>query len=97
MEDGMVMIPKRLSKGDSVGIVSPSTPVTQELAGQFERGIKFLEAYGFKVVVGKHVYSTTWGYAASPQEKAEDLNQMFADESIRAIICPFSFPSTSLV
>ena len=83
----MVMIPKKLNKGDTIGIVSPSTPVTKELDGQLIKGIIFLESLGFKVVIGKHVYSTTWGYAASPQEKAEDINQMFADESIKAIIC----------
>jgi len=83
----MVIIPKRLSKGDAIGIVSPSTPATQELAGQFKNGVMFLQAFGFKVVVGEHVYSTTLGYAASPQEKAKDINRMFADESIKAIIC----------
>jgi muramoyltetrapeptide carboxypeptidase len=83
----MVMIPKRLSKGDAIGIVSPSTPVTQELAGQFLKAVEFLESLGFNVMVGEHVYSTSWGYAAAPQEKAEDINQMFADESIKAIIC----------
>jgi muramoyltetrapeptide carboxypeptidase len=87
VENGMAMLPKKLNKGDAIGIVSPSTPVTQELAGQFKKGIKFLESLGFNVVIGEHVHSATWGYAASPQEKAEDINQMFADESIKAIIC----------
>ena len=83
----MVIIPKKLGRGDAIGIVSPSTPVTQELAGQFKKGVEFLETLGFKLVFGEHVYSTTWGYAASPQEKAEDINRMFADECIKAIIC----------
>jgi muramoyltetrapeptide carboxypeptidase len=81
------MIPKKLSKGDAIGIVSPSTPVTKELTGQFNKGIVFLESLGFNVVIGEHAYSTTWGYAASPQEKAEDINRMFVDESIKAILC----------
>jgi muramoyltetrapeptide carboxypeptidase len=87
IEDDMVIIPKKLNKGDSIGIVSPSNPVTQGLAGQFKKGVQFLESLGFNVVIGEHVHSTTWGYAASPQEKAQDINRMFADESIKAIIC----------
>ena len=83
----MVITPKKLSAGDAIGIVSPSTPVTQDLAGQFNKGVEYLEALGFQVVIGEHVYSATWGYAASPQEKAEDINWMFANESIHAIIC----------
>jgi Uncharacterized proteins, homologs of microcin C7 resistance protein MccF len=61
--------------------------VLDNFAGQFRQGIAFLEGHGFEVVIGKHVSSSTLGYAASPREKAEDINQMFADESVRAIIC----------
>jgi muramoyltetrapeptide carboxypeptidase len=46
-----------------------------------------LENLGFEVVLSEHVFSTTWGYSASPQEKVEDIHQMFADPSIKAIIC----------
>jgi len=82
-----MLVPKKIKKGDALGVVSPSSPVTQESDGQFRQGVGFLESLGFRVVMGKHVYSTTWGYAASPQEKAQDINQMFADGSIKAIIC----------
>ena len=83
----MALIPRRLNKGDAIGIVSPSSPVTPELNKQFKKGMEFLERLGFTCIVGKHVTSTSWGYAASPLEKAEDINQMFADDSIKAIIC----------
>lgn len=62
-------------------------PVTRSQAGQLEHGVEVLETLGFEVVLGKYVFSTTWGYAAAPQEKAEDIHQMFADGSIQAIIC----------
>jgi muramoyltetrapeptide carboxypeptidase len=83
----MVIIPKRLVRGDVFGIVSPSTPVTHELVSQFEKGVEFLKSFGFNVVIGEHAYSTTLGYAASAKEKAEDINRMFADDSINAIVC----------
>lgn len=83
----MVTIPSVLNWGDTIGIVSPSTPVNKEQSRQFHKGIEFLESLGFHTVLGKHVYSTTLGYAASPQEKARDINHMFADQSIQAIFC----------
>lgn len=83
----MALIPPKLRPGDAIGVVSPSTPVTPELAGQLEKGIEFLSDLGFQVVLGEHVYSTTWGYAASPQEKADDINRLFADGSIKGIVC----------
>lgn len=81
------MFPMRLNKGDKIGVISPSNPVTEELRDQFDKGIEFLENLGFPIVVGHHVFSNTLGYAASPQEKAADINRMFADTSIKAIIC----------
>ena len=81
------MIAPKLNKGDKIGVVSPSNPVTDDVLAQFKAGVKFLQDQGFEVVVGKHVFSTTLGYSATPQEKAEDINTMFADASIKAIIC----------
>ena len=80
------MNPMRLSKGDRIGVVSPSTPVVPGDL-KFDRGVRFLKDMGFQLVLGKHVFSNTLGYSASPREKAEDINDMFADGSIRAIIC----------
>jgi muramoyltetrapeptide carboxypeptidase len=83
----MTLLPPKLNPGDTLGIVSPSTPVTEELDDQFRNGVRFLESLGFQVKTGRHVRSTSWGYAASPREKAEDIHAMFADDSVQAIIC----------
>src|SRR3989344_7467375 len=83
----MMMIPKRLCFGDTIGIVSPSGAVTKETMNQFNGGIDFLKNFGFKVKVGKNALSNTLKYSATPQEKADDLNSMFADTEVKAIIC----------
>jgi len=80
------MLARRLSKGDTIGVVSPSTPAK---AGdvKFDTGVEYLRRMGFKILPGKHVHSESWSYAASPQEKADDLNAMFANPKVKAIIC----------
>jgi len=80
------VIAMKLDKGDRIGVVSSSTPVPPGDL-QFNKGVRFLEDMGFRITLGKHVFSNTLGYAASPQEKAEDINNMFADKSIKAIVC----------
>jgi len=80
------MIAPRLNRGDRIGVVSPSMPAARG-EPKFESGVRFLRGMGFDVVIGKHVYSHTLGYTASPQEKAADIDDMFADESIGAIMC----------
>ena len=83
----MVLIPPRLKDGDTVGIVSPSMPVRREQMPHFDAGVACLQELGFSVLVGEHVFSTMWKHGASPQEKADDINRMFADKTVRAIIC----------
>ena len=82
----MILLPQKLFPGDTIGVVSPSNPVTAELEGQFAAGIAYLEQMGFTLRIGEHVRSTTWGHAAAPREKADDLNRMFADRSVKAVI-----------
>jgi len=80
------VIAMKLDQGDRIGVVSPSTPTTPGDL-KLDKGVRFLKDMGFQVILGKHVFSRTWGYCASPQEKAADINNMFADQSIKAIIC----------
>jgi len=81
------LLAHRLRRGDKLGVVAPSSPVTAETDDQFERGVSYLEGLGFDVVVGEHVRSCTLGYCASPEEKAADINVMFADASVAGIVC----------
>lgn len=82
-----VTLPRRLKKNDIIGIVSPSTPLTPDLEQRFNNGVAFLEGLGFQVIFGDHIRSATHGYCASPQEKAADINRMFADDTIHGIFC----------
>lgn len=81
------MIPYKLKTSDKIGIVSPSSPITKDCMEQFNKGIKYLNDSGFEVAIAKNAFANTAGYSATPQEKAEDINNMFADKSIKAIIC----------
>lgn len=83
----MLLLPPKLLPGDTIGVVSPSNPVTTEVEDQFAAGINYLERMGFSLRIGEYARSTTWGHGAAPREKADDINRMFADHSIKAIIC----------
>ncbi len=77
-----IILPPKLKFGDSIGIVSPSDPIEKGIhVEQFERGMKIIESMGFKLVIGKNLNST------DPKEKAEDINEMFSNPKIKAIIC----------
>lgn len=82
---GKRLLPMPLNRGDTVGLVSPSSATDDSLGLQLTR--EAMEALGFKVKTGAH-YGGRRGYlAGSDAERASDLNRMFADKSVNAIIC----------
>ena len=73
--------PKKIQKGDTIGVVSPSEPIENpETDEQFKSGIKFLESLGFKIKLWRFLSSK------NPEEKAQDINEMFNVKNIKVII-----------
>lgn len=82
-----MIIPERLKKGDTIGVVAPSDPVIGKSIEEIKRAREIIEKLGFKVIFSEHLFSNTFGYSASPQEKAQDINQMFRNKEIKMIWC----------
>ena len=80
----MLIKPKRLQPGDTVGVVAPASPPNKE---NLEKGIAYLESQGLKVKLGKHLYKETGYLAGNDEDRASDLNNMFADQDVQGIIC----------
>ena len=78
-------IPKGLSVGDTIRVAAPAGPVTEEKA---DKAKAVLEEMGFKVKMGKSTYLSYGGYLAGEDEiRATDINNMFMDKDVDAIIC----------
>ena len=82
-----MLIPDKLNIGDTIGIVAPSDPIVGENIEELKQAIKIVENSGFKVKLSKNIYSNTNGYSATAKEKAEDINEMFADKEVKMIWC----------
>lgn len=74
----------RLKAGDLVRVVTPSQPISS--LRNFRRGVKTLESLGFKVEIAKHAKAIFGMYEAGTREqRAEDINEAFANEEVKAI------------
>ena len=76
-----------LKKGDMIGVIAPSSPVDKEDLEVINQSVLLLESAGFHIQFGKNVFSHSLGYSATPKEKAQDINNMFADKNIKLIFC----------
>lgn len=77
------MLAERLKLGDTIGIISPSHVASADIYG---RMISAIEEKGFRVKTGRNLYKDTYGYLASEEERAGDLNEMVSDEEVRLIL-----------
>ena len=83
------MFAKSLQSGDTIGIVAPSKPFNKEKQFELDNFIEYMRTQNIKVVLSKHFYAEEIGAIGStlPEDRAEDINTMFADENIQAIWC----------
>src|SRR3989344_2485018 len=88
----MTIKPKRLQPGDTIGIVAPSSYISDENASWLDKSVEVLDSYGLKVKVGnnfrrKDKYNPVVASAGTPEERASDLCEMFTNPDIKAIWC----------
>lgn len=77
--------PNKLNKGDTVGIICPSSAVDTERA---DLCIKAMETLGYKVKAADNLDVNYAGYmAGSGNLRGEWVNKMFADAEVKAIFC----------
>ncbi len=82
-----MIIPDKLKLGDTIGVVAPSNPIIEDNIEELEKARKIVEKSGFQVKYAKNVFSNTNHYSSTPQEKAEDMNEMFCDKEVKMIWC----------
>ena len=78
------LLPVAINPGDTVGLVSPSSAVDDSLTLQLAGEV--MEALGFKVRAGAHYGARRGHLAGSDAERAGDLNTMFGDAEVKAVI-----------
>lgn len=79
-----VLIPEALQEGDTIGIVSPASAIFE--SEPYEIARESFEAMGLKVKFGKNIRNRYGHLAGTDEERAEELNDMFKDESVKAVI-----------
>jgi muramoyltetrapeptide carboxypeptidase len=78
-----ILKPPRLQVGDMVGLIAPAGIVD---AKDIEAAEKLFLQLGLKVKQGKHILDRYGYLAGKDSDRADDVNLMFSDREIKAII-----------
>jgi len=81
----MLIRPRRLAPGDTLGVIAPASPPPDPAA--IDRGVAMLEKLGYQVKLAPNVRQRFGFLAGTDQERANDLMAMFADPHVRGILC----------
>lgn len=76
-------IAPKLKQGDTIGIFWASHIYTDKW---YARTLWTLERLGFKVKIGRNARLASYGYAASAEEGASDLNSLVADNEVKMLL-----------
>src|SRR5947208_9065669 len=84
MSCGPVVRPPALHEGDCIGLAAPASSFKEE---ELHRGVKVLQALGFRVHYTPRVFEQYRYLAGSDAARAAELQTLFADPTIQAIFC----------
>lgn len=82
-----MIVPDKLKKGDIIGVVAPSNPIIGDNIEEIKKAKEIIEADGFRVKFSENLFSNKNIYSGTAKEKAEDINNMFADKDVKMIWC----------
>jgi len=79
-----IIKPKRLSAGDTIGIIAPASGAEKE---KFDAAVAMFEAMGYKTKVGKYARGDRGIFSGTDKERLHDLMWAFTDKDVDAVWC----------
>lgn len=83
-KDNKSVRPPSLKPGDTMGIVAPAGPFDPD---KFMKGKAVLESMGFQTIFDESIFEKNGFLAGTDFQRADQVNHLFADPSVQAIIC----------
>src|ERR1035437_719690 len=80
-----IIKPEKLKSGDVIGIISPSSPVSN--TSKLNAGVSYFEKMGYRVKVGLNAMKERGYLAGTDGERVEDIHNMFLNSEVKLIIC----------
>ncbi|MCO5229237.1 MAG: LD-carboxypeptidase, partial [Thermomicrobiales bacterium] len=76
-----------LGPGGCFGIVSPSWFGGETFLPRAMHGVRYIESLGYRVKVARHAFNNRGHVSDTAENRAADVNAMFADPGVNAIMC----------
>ncbi|MEG2893286.1 MAG: LD-carboxypeptidase [Clostridium sp.] len=81
-----MIIPPKLKPGDTIGIFSPSSPITAIVPRRYARGKAYLEGKGFNILEGNLTGKRDFYRSGSIEDRANELNELIRNPNVKCIM-----------
>ncbi len=83
-DQSLTLRPGRLAKGSKVGLVAPASALSRSA---FEQTLENIQSLDFEVTYTDNLRVRSGFLSGTDEQRANDLHQMFMDDSVEGIIC----------
>lgn len=81
-----MIVPKRLSPGENIGFVSPSSGLAPFAMHRIDNAKFFFESQGYGVKIPPNALKNAGYISASIEDRLKDIHDLFMDDSVGAVI-----------
>ncbi|SES94335.1 Muramoyltetrapeptide carboxypeptidase LdcA (peptidoglycan recycling) [Salinibacillus kushneri] len=78
--------PEVLKEGDTIGIITPSTPAPVKFKQRYERGLRFLQKLGYEIVEGSCSNKSQAYRSGTIKDRVNEFNELIHNPEVKAII-----------
>jgi muramoyltetrapeptide carboxypeptidase len=82
--DTPIIVPPYLKNGDTIGICCPAGYITME---DIQPAVLKLKEWGYTIKPGNTIGKKDFTFGGTDEERANDIQQMIDDKTIKAILC----------
>lgn len=86
---------RKLKDDITIGVFSSSSPISATVPVRYERGVKYLESKGYKIINGQ-LYRKKDNYRSGTiQERAQEFNQLLYNEDVQILMASIGGNNTN--
>ena len=79
-----LIMPPYLREGDRIEIITPASHIEEEVV---HKAVLMLEASGFRVTLGEHLFSRSGPFAGTDDDRLLDIQKATDDPEVKAVLC----------
>ncbi|WP_420601502.1 S66 peptidase family protein [Flagellimonas sp.] len=90
-----ITLPYKINKNSTIGVFTPSEPITPKREERLIRNINYLKSCGFQVKTSKNYKSTYFYMSGTVDQRVKDISSLLNDDNVHILMASWGGKSSS--